>query len=439
MRILLPRKMSQHCLLSCSTHAMSASGLGDPKDPCEGTRSWLMDVARRLRFHVLSARNVDRNSPPSPMPEFTSSVSHVHGQSPAIPDLSFYSTRPEQPRPKSFCAPVVSSTAPTVYGAISHGRPAEVRQEAEESSRGDSVSLDFYFRARRANDQPGTASQGSRDSHELQRHCIEESRSLVNNSVSYGPKIRHSTILIKALSTYNETRIESGPHPMGPPRRILAKALEQWLHSQLPSDGPFAKYHARLTNPEDLEHRSDEPYRGAEDKKGRQFYSAFAQTLQLCQHGTRHSRCSPTGSDNNRTAKSFTIQLLPAQKPITLPVEPAVIPTSRDGVGDRETPRNSESPTFFLLHLRDSGSTETAVRMSMKCPQVCATSRLERPLQCVVVVILRLAARRIMLVPHEWTLWCFRGIVHAVNLGVPRENWTASVVCIFVGTLRLFW
>ena len=62
---------------------MSASGLG------EVTRSWLLDIARRLRLHVLSARSVERNSPPSPMPEFTSSVSHVHGQSPAIPDPSF--------------------------------------------------------------------------------------------------------------------------------------------------------------------------------------------------------------------------------------------------------------------------------------------------------------------------------------------------------------
>ena len=38
-RILSPRKMSQHCLLSYSTHAMSVSGLDDPKDPCEVTRS----------------------------------------------------------------------------------------------------------------------------------------------------------------------------------------------------------------------------------------------------------------------------------------------------------------------------------------------------------------------------------------------------------------
>ena len=28
------------------THAMSACGFGDPKDPCEVTRSWLMDIAR---------------------------------------------------------------------------------------------------------------------------------------------------------------------------------------------------------------------------------------------------------------------------------------------------------------------------------------------------------------------------------------------------------
>ena len=50
------------------------------------------------------------------------------------------------------------------------------------------------------------------------------------------------------------------------------------------------------------------------------------------------------------------------------------------------------------------------MRMSLRCPQVCATGRLERPLQCV-VVILRLAARRIMLVPHEWTLSYSREIV----------------------------
>ena len=95
----------------------------------------------------------------------------------------FDSTRPEQPRPKTVCALVVPNTTPSVHGAISHERPAEIRQEAEESFGGNSASLGFSFRARQPNDQPGTATQGSRDSHELPRHCIEESRSLVNNSV----------------------------------------------------------------------------------------------------------------------------------------------------------------------------------------------------------------------------------------------------------------
>ena len=132
------------------------------------------------------------------------------------------------------------------------------------------------------------------------------------------PDTEPAPILIKALSTYNDSWIESGPHPMGPPRRILAKALEQWLHSQLPSDGPFAKYHATLTSPEDLEQRSANLVVA---------HSEFAHTLLLCQHGTRHSRYSPTGPDNSRTAKSFTMQLLPSQKPVTLPVESAAIPT----------------------------------------------------------------------------------------------------------------
>ena len=93
------------------------------------------------------------------------------------------------------------------------------------------------------------------------------------------PDTEQAPILIKALSTYNETRIESGR--------------------------PFAKYHATLTNPEDLEHRSVNLLVARKTKKATNFHSAFAHTLQLCQRGTRHSRCSPTGSDNNRTAKSL--------------------------------------------------------------------------------------------------------------------------------------
>ena len=75
--------------------------------------------------------------------------------------------------------------------------------------------------------------------------------------------------------------------------------------------------------------------------------------------------------------------------------------------------------SFFFL--RDSGSTSGAHEPEMS--QVCATGRLEPPLQCV-VVILRLAARRTMLVPHEWTLSYSRGIVVAV---VDPREWTQDV------------
>ena len=85
------------------------------------------------------------------------------------------------------------------------------------------------------------------------------------------PDTEPAPILIKALSTYNEIRIESGPQPMGPPRRILAKALGQWPHSQLPLDGPFAKYHATLSNPEDLEQRSVNLLVARKTKKGDKF------------------------------------------------------------------------------------------------------------------------------------------------------------------------
>ena len=72
----------------------------------------------------------------------------------------FYNTRPEQPRPKSVSVPIVSSNAPIVYGAIPHGRPAEIRQEAEKT-RGDSVSPNSYFRAQRTS-QRGVWNSDSR-------------------------------------------------------------------------------------------------------------------------------------------------------------------------------------------------------------------------------------------------------------------------------------
>ena len=221
------------------------------------------------------------------------------------------------------------------------------------------------------------------------------------------PDTEPAPILIKALSTYNEIRIESGLHPMGPPRRILAKALGQWLHSQLPPDGPFAKYHATLSNPEDLEQRSVNFLVARKTKKGDKFLfrvrphtlavPAWSDAFQMLTHWVRQQ---PNGK-----------VLYDAAPPGTEARHIASRARGHTNVKGRS--RQLSLKSFFFLPLRDSGSTETAVRMSLRCPQVCATGRLERPLQCVVVII-RLAARRIMLVPHEWTLSYSRGIVVVV-------------------------
>ena len=324
----------------------------------------------------------------------------------------FHSTRPQQPRPKSVCAPVVSSTATIVYGAISHGRPAEIRQEAEESSR---VSLGFHFRARRANDQPGTTTQGSRDSHELPRHCIEESRSLVKNSVSHGPRHRTSTDTDQGPINVQRDTDREWTSPDGTTTSHSGQNIGAMATLPAPFGRPLCQVSRHADQPRGSGTSQREPSRSAEDQKGRQ---------NVTPHSPIHFSCAsmergiPDAHPTTERRSPFTMQLLPAQKPVTLPVEPAVIPTSRDGVADRETPRNSESPTFsqvlFFLPLRDSGSTETAVRMSLRCPQVCATERLERPLQCAVMMILCLAARRIMLVPHEWTPCYSRVIVVVV-------------------------
>ena len=146
---------------------MSASGLGDPKDPCEVTRFMAHGYRSQIEISCPQCPQCGKK-----FATISNARVHIKRQSCSRSKSCntrsiFHSTRPEQPRPKSVWAPVVSCTAPIVYGAISHERPAEIRQEAEESSRGDSVSLDFNFRERRANDQPGTATQGSRDSHEL--------------------------------------------------------------------------------------------------------------------------------------------------------------------------------------------------------------------------------------------------------------------------------
>ena len=61
--------------------------------------------------------------------------------------------------------------------------------------------------------------------------------------------------LIKALSTYNETRIESGPHLMGSSRRILAKA---------PS--PLRQVSRHADQPRGSGTTQREPSRGSEDQ-----------------------------------------------------------------------------------------------------------------------------------------------------------------------------
>ena len=87
--------------------------LQHPCDECE----WIGRSEESLRGHKIMAhgyrsqieiscpqcpRSVERNSPPSPMPEFTSSVSHVHGQSSATSDPSFTARAQSSLDPKLF-------------------------------------------------------------------------------------------------------------------------------------------------------------------------------------------------------------------------------------------------------------------------------------------------------------------------------------------------
>ena len=176
-------------------------------------------------------------------------------------------------------------------------------------------------------------------------------------------------IVIKALSTYNEIQNEGGPHPMGPPRRILAKALEQWLHSQLPPDGPFAKYHATLSNPEDLEQRSVNLLVARNTKKRRQFFTSNSPT-----HISRASteRSIPDAYPLGPTTTEWRSPLRCSSSRHRSPSHRQSSPRShqRQGTGSRagkhqETVSRQLSLKSFFLPLRDSGSTETAVRMSL--------------------------------------------------------------------------
>ena len=236
---------------------------------------------------------------------------------------------------------------------------------------------------------------------------------------SYGPRHRTSTETDQGPINVQRDTDREWTSPDG----TTTSHSGQSIGAMATLPAPFGRHLCQVSRHADQPRGSGtsqrEPSPGAEDQKRRQIFTPHSPTHFSCASMERGiPDAPPTGSDNNRTAKSFTMQLLPAQKPVTLPVEPSVIPTSRDGVAERETPRNSESSTFsqvlFFLPLRESGSTEATVRMSLRCPQVCATCRFERPLQCVVVII-RFTARRTMLVPHEWTLCYSRRIVDVVD------------------------
>ena len=185
------------------------------------------------------------------------------------------------------------------------------------------------------------------------------------------PDTEPAPILIKALSTYNEIRIESGPHPMGLPRRILAKALGQWLLSQLPSDGLFAKYHATLTNPEDLEQRSVNLLVARKTKKGDKFLlqirpntsavPAWNEAFQMLTHWVRQQ---PNGEALDDATPPGTEARHIASR--------AHGHTNVKGRGrcagkHQETvSRQLSLKSFFSSSQR---GTETAVRMSLRCPQ----------------------------------------------------------------------
>ena len=170
------------------------------------------------------------------------------------------------------------------------------------------------------------------------------------------PDTEPAPILIKALSTYNEIRIESGPHPMEPPRRILAKALEQRLHSQLPPDGPFAKYHATLSRGSGT--TQCEPSRGSENQKGDNFFlrirphtsavPAWNEAFQMLTHWVRQQPngevlydAAPPGTEARHIASRARGHT-----------------TNVKGRGRGQGNTKKQSPTFsqvlFFLPLRDS-------------------------------------------------------------------------------------
>ena len=181
------------------------------------------------------------------------------------------------------------------------------------------------------------------------------------------PDTEPAPILIKALSTYNETRIESGPHPVGKTRRTLAKAPKKGRHIFAPNSPTFSCASMERGIPD---------ARPLGPPNGEVLYDATPP-------GTEARHTNGTGLRTRKHQETVSRQL---------------------------SLKSLFSCSQRQREHRDSGAHELEMLRS------CATGRLERPLWWV-VAILRLSVRRIMLIPHEWTLRNSRGIVVVVTVG----------------------
>ena len=221
-------------------------------------------------------------------------------------------------------------------------------KKSEESLRGDSVSLDFCFRARQSNDQPGTATQGSRDSHELSRHCIEESRSLVNNSVSYGPIHRTSTDTDQGPIYVQRDTDREWTLPDGTTTSHSGQSIGALATLPASFGRPLRQVSRHADQPRGSGTTQREPSRGSDrPKRATNFYSEFVlhtsavpawnEAFQMLTHWVRQQPngevlydATPPGTEARHIASRAR----------------GHTNVKGNGVVGRETPRNSESPTF---------------------------------------------------------------------------------------------
>ena len=118
-------------------------------------------------------------------------------------------------------------------------------------------------------------------------------------------------------------------------------------------DGPFAKYHATLTNPEDLEHRSVNLLVARKTKKGDKF------SLRI----RPHTSAVPAWNEAFQMLTHWV-----RQQPNGEVLYDATPPGTEARRIDSRALGRTNVKSFFFPPLRDSGSTETAVRTSLRCP-----------------------------------------------------------------------